>query len=390
MAIKICNNIVLSNVNGASGNNIAIGTNTGLAAVTTGVNNIVIGPNTGTCLTTGSNNNFFGCNAGCSVTTGSNNIIVGNYAGTTGLSDTIFLKAGATCLKVASGALTVNGSAVGGASPISVNATTKSIYSCTSGTPTGYHNIVLGTCAGAKPITGNSNVVLGKYAGQCLWGGFRNVLLGELSGKNICGGYNNVAIGTYAGCCLVGAYDNIFMGWGAGRYSYCNYNIAIGRNAGSTMTTAYNNIMIGCATGSNGFGLGTITTCCNIIMMGNCYHTDAIIQIGWTTVSDIRDKCVWGPVPHGRSFLQKLETIEFSFKDRETGILDENSKRRYGFSAQNVLEAEGDNPIITNNKDLDKLKITNDYLIPVLVNAINELSTELDELKARIVVLEAK
>ena len=125
--------------------------------------------------------------------------------------------------------------------------------------------------------------------------------------------------------------------------------------------------------------------------MGNSSHACAQIQIGWTTVSDIRDKCIFGNVPHGRGFLQKINPIKFAFKNRETGeITDPDGKKRYGFSAQEILDAEGNEPIIASNENPDKLQITSDYLVPILVNAIKELSSELDALKERVILLEAK
>jgi hypothetical protein len=123
--------------------------------------------------------------------------------------------------------------------------------------------------------------------------------------------------------------------------------------------------------------------------MGNSSHTNALIQINWTTISDCRDKCIFGDVPHGRGFLQNITPIEYALKDRETGCLkDEEGKRRYGFSAQNVLEAEGNSPVIVNANDLENLKITSDYMIPVLVNAVKELSEEVETLKSRVSELE--
>ena len=123
--------------------------------------------------------------------------------------------------------------------------------------------------------------------------------------------------------------------------------------------------------------------------MGNASHTCAQIQIGWTTVSDIRDKCIFGSVPHGRGFLERLNPIEFAFKDRVTNeITDPEGKRRYGFSAQEVLEAEGEHNVVVSTEDSEKLQMTNDYLIPILVNAVKELSAEVNELRDRITALE--
>jgi len=115
--------------------------------------------------------------------------------------------------------------------------------------------------------------------------------------------------------------------------------------------------------------------------MGNATHTCAQIQIAWTVVSDARDKCIFGNVPHGRSFFERINPIKFAFKDRITGLLkDPEGKQRYGFSAQEVLEAEGNNPVIVSDENPDLLQMTSDYMIPILVNAIKELSAEVDAL----------
>ena len=126
--------------------------------------------------------------------------------------------------------------------------------------------------------------------------------------------------------------------------------------------------------------------------MGNNAHTCAQIQIAWTTVSDCRDKCIFGSVPHGRGFLQKIQPIEFAFKNRHTNeITDPEGKRRYGFSAQNVLEAEGnEHSVVVSAEDPEKLQMTNDYLVPILVNAVNELSAEIESLRSRVIDLEQK
>ena len=123
--------------------------------------------------------------------------------------------------------------------------------------------------------------------------------------------------------------------------------------------------------------------------MGNSSHTCAQIQVAWTAVSDIRDKCIFGKVPHGKGFLNQVNPIIFSFKDRETGQLTDE-KKRYGFSAQEILELEGDEPVLVGNDNPEKLGLTAEYIIPILVNAINELSAELDTVKLEIEELKRK
>jgi len=126
----------------------------------------------------------------------------------------------------------------------------------------------------------------------------------------------------------------------------------------------------------------------NCIVIGNASHTTACIQIAFGVASDIRDKHVFGCVQHGRDFLRNINPIKYSFKDRETNeITDE--RVRYGFSAQEVLELEGDENIIVQNINPDKLGITHDYLLPVLVNAIKELDAENTLLKAEIAAIKA-
>ena len=211
-------------------------------------------------------------------------------------------------------------------------------------------------CAGNCNTTGNHGIFIGCQAGFCNTTGSNNFFAGQ------CAGYSNTTGSShiYAGLC-----------------------------AGYCATTGTNNLFFGCNAGVGTAGLANITTESNRIIMGNSSHTCAQIQIAWTAVSDARDKCIFGGVPHGRGFLQKINPIKFSFKDRTTGCLTD-VRKRYGFSAQEVLQAEGDEPIIVSDDDPEKLQLTADYMLPVLVNAIKELSDEVENLKARIVTLESK
>ena len=62
---------------------------------------------------------------------------------------------------------------------------------------------------------------------------------------------------------------------------------------------------------------------------------------------------------------------------------------RYGFLAQDILALEGDNPVIIDNEFEDALKYKGEHLVPVLVNAIKELSETNKDLKSRIEALES-
>ena len=165
----------------------------------------------------------------------------------------------------------------------------------------------------------------------------------------------------------------------------------MGAYAGGKITTGVNNIAFGNNSGTTGAspsGLINLTTNSHTIVMGNSSHTTACIQISWGVASDIRDKCVYGNVPHGRDFLRGVNPIKYSFKDRETNEVTDD-RVRYGFSAQEILELEGEENIIAQDKNPDKLGLTHDYLIPVLVNAVKELDQENQELKAEIAAIKA-
>jgi hypothetical protein len=119
------------------------------------------------------------------------------------------------------------------------------------------------------------------------------------------------------------------------------------------------------------------------VCMGSTYVTNAYIQVAWTVVSDERDKTNFAPVPYGLDFVNQLKPTAYQFKkDRETDV--PTGIVRYGFKAQDILALEGDTPVIIDVEDLNKLRFNSDSLIPVLVNAIKELTTRLELLEGKL------
>ena len=254
----------------------------------------------------------------------------------------------------------------------------------------GGSNTLIGGCAGIYIATsgaslsapGQYNVAVGPYAmaGESSGGttGSCNIAIGSCTLWKTTSGCMNTAVGACAGNCITSGCCNVFIGYSAG---------------GNCITTGSNNIDIGWySLSSNGFynlsGSSISTSTCNTIHMGNCNHSNACIRISWSVVSDIRYKCVWGNVTKGKSFLNSITPIEYSFKDRYTEELTDNI-RRYGFSAQEILELEGDDNVIVSNNNPESLGLTSDYLIPIIVNAIKELSAENQALLARVEALES-
>ena len=339
---------------------------------TTGSDNNFFGRAAGLCNTTGGNNNFFGANAGLCNTIGCNNTFFGACSGrnnTSGSNNTFF--------GCSAGRYNTSGN-------------DNNFFGSYSGhcNTSGGDNNFFGNGAGQQNTTGRDNNFFGRAAGIFNTTGSYNNFFGGSSGFFNTTGCNNNFFGISAGRANTSGGNNNFFGVSAGRYNTTgNYNNFFGANAGRNNTTGSNNLFFGRYAGTTipGNGLANITTESNRIIMGNADHTCAQIQIAWTTVSDARDKCIYGAINRGLGFLKNVNPIEFAFKDRVTGELkDPAGKRRYGFSAQDILALEGDTPVIVSTENPDQLQMTNDYLIPILVNAVKELSAQVEELKSRL------
>jgi hypothetical protein len=310
----------LESINGGD-YNTAIGFDAG-QDLTTADHNTFLGALSGRYATTGQRNTFVGSQtADNSVVTGSDNVALGCRAANNITSAANNVAIGASCLEISTS----------GEGQVAIGF--EALKDCT----TGSGNIAIGKKAGENLTTGGSNTFIGyAAAGGGTVSGAANICIGDATGYNLSGGSNN---------------------------------ILIGQNAGRT----------GSQTPQS---LGAVTTNSNEIQMGNGSHTGAYIQIGWTTVSDARDKGQIKDVPHGLDFVSQLQPKSFEFKsDREAEETD--GIERYGFLAQDVLELEGDNPVVVNKNDENKLKMTNDYLVPILVNAIKELKQEIEILKSK-------
>ena len=322
-----------------------------------GANNVRIGAAAGDSIILGGDNNVVvGTSAGTAITTGAGNIAVGSLA-------------------LAANTTADHNIAVG--------------YFTLGANTTGAYNIAVGGVALAANTTGGANVAMG-YAAL---------------GANTTGA-NNAAIGYAALDANTTGVYNIAFGTGTlGANTTASYNVAIGGAALQANTTGASNTAVGHAalyyntTGSGNTMLGPLNSAGtytptfnptvedNRFCMGSSSVTNAYIKVAWTVTSDARDKTNFAPVPHGLDFVQQLQPTAYQFKvDRETDVA--TGIVRYGFKAQDVLELEGDNPVIVDNEDDSHLRLNESSLIPVLVNAIQELSAQVTALTARLAILE--
>jgi hypothetical protein len=267
--------------------------------------------------------------------------------------------------------------------------------------------------------TGSGNTFTGYRAGKSNTTGANNTANGYQALRfNTTGGQNTVT-GNYALYANSTGAGNVVNGYQAirfnttGNYNIANgnqvlysnttgsYNTANGNQALYSNTTGIHNVANGNqtlysnTTGSGNIGIGFFnnigayapvfdpTVEDNRIVMGHTAVTNAYVQVAWTVVSDARDKTAFAPVPHGLDFVNAMKPTEYQFK---AGGRDGEADgiRRYGFLAQDVLALEGDSPVLVDAEDQDKLKLKESNIIPVLVKAIQELSAEVQTLKAKL------
>jgi hypothetical protein len=126
----------------------------------------------------------------------------------------------------------------------------------------------------------------------------------------------------------------------------------------------------------------TITTGSNNVVIGNNSVTNALIKVAFTVTSDARDKTCITNVAHGLCFINQLNPIAFRFKKSREDETP-SGQTRYGFKAQDILALEGDNPVIIDNNNPDNLKYKGEHLVPILVNAVKELTKKIESLESK-------
>ena len=372
--------------------NVAVGYNA-LGSDETGANNTAVGALAGFA-TTGSENTFLGYRAGKTTTSATTNIVVGSFALDNGAANT-------------GGLNTVMGHS---AARLITTGTRNTIlgYGAGAAVTTGAGNILLGgTATGNSITTGSSNIAIGQNALPTLTASlYPNIAIGENALYSMATGYQNVAIGYTAGQSATGVGVTI-VGDSAGfSVTSGNSNTCFGVAAGYSITTGANNLCLGPSAGQSNQPTTVITTQSNQIVVGNADHTNAHIQIDWTVASDKRDKTDVTPLDMGLSFINKLEPVTYKWDKRvkyEEGKTPDGTHKEswtdVGFLAQDVekIEAEFGHKIEdeTNlttymSEDKDAYGLTYAKFVPMLVKSVQELSTQVDELKQELATLKGE
>lgn len=270
----------------------------------------------------------------------------------------------------------------------------QALFTCDSGG----NNIAMGDTALYSITTGSTNFAAGEAAGQSLTTGSGNFCMGRLAGRNITASSSNLCIGNQAGDGISGAFSSFNVAVGADALSAAlttglstavganalvkstgQGNTGIGYDAGNTTTSGTNVTCIGhdaeasSATASNEITLGdanVATLRCN---------TQTI-----SSLSDVRDKTDVQELPEGLEFISKLNPVKFQWQTRDGNGKDGTYEA--GFIAQELQSAQQDADAdylgLVMDENPDRLEASYGKLVPMLVKAIQELKSEVEQLKA--------
>lgn len=270
------------------------------------------------------------------------------------------------------------------------------------------NNVFVGSCVGVGNNSGRNNVVVGKCAGYGLMsnsvaiGGKalacgsnydNSVAIGNAAGRN--GPSNSVNIGEAAGFASgVNAVRSVNIGHNAGQFAYCCNNVTIGACAGR-FGTQNNSVQIGF------YAYGAYNTS-NKFVLGRYSANNSYVYVGWTNVSDSRDKTNIENLPDnlGLNFIRKLRPISFKYDSRipymfkcgfEYGVKDGTLKKNecnYGFLAQEIEQAAKDLNVnfdgVSYDTYNDRYGVKMLELLSPIVKSIQELNNELDNIEKQI------
>ena len=299
---------------------------------------------------------------------------------------------------------TPNGNvAVGYKAGTSVTTATRFVavgYQAAASNTTGGYTTAIGYDSLKAQTTGGSNTAVGTRSMEDLTTGDVNTGVGEACMYKLTTGDYNSGFGQ----CMVALTSG-------------SRNTAVGMNAGNDITTGLYNVVLGMNNTTSGNGSSQIVLGYGVQGTGDSNFTfggsstDSNIAFGATTItapSDIRLKENIQDEEIGLDFINDLRPVTFQWK-KEKDIPSEmkaykegseervmNGKYNHGFIAQEVKEVIDKHNLKdgfdmwTEDKSDGRQRIGDASLMPLMVKAVQELSTQVDELKSEIKTLKGE
>ncbi len=245
---------------------------------------------------------------------------------------------------------------------------------------TGNDNTATGRSALQNNTTGSDNTAVGRNALVNNTTGSDNTAVGLSTLRDNTTGDSNTATGRFALVSNTTGIQNTATGRNAlFNNTTGNQNTALGYSAGSDNTTGSNNTMLGYDAEASSASVS------NTVTLGNSSITTLRCQVtSITSLSDRRDKTNIQPIGAGLAFVEQLEPVKFDWNMRDGGKVDVPDM---GFVAQDLLQVMEDTgidvPHLVSQDNPDKLEAAYGTLIPILVQAIKELSAKVKALEER-------
>jgi len=278
---------------------------------------------------------------------------------------------------------------------------------------TGSGNVVMGQEALKTNTTGNFNVAIGRESLLSLTTAANCVAVGKATLENVTTGAENVGIGKQAGASVTTGAANVFAGDFAGaNLSTGSNNVFIGHNTGTQGESSVTNsscVYIGeGASGNNTatfeyvIGQGRIGLGTNTFAFGkasNVVYNVFTSNASWTRSSDLHKKTNIEDTDLGLSFINELRPVTFNWRPNtelpkhykdydETKNVMETDINLYGMIAQDVekaLDKVGHKNFGGWTEEEDgSQSLSQEMFIYPLINAVKELSAEVDELKKKL------
>lgn len=331
-----------------------------------GGSNTLIGYQAGVINSTGAVNTFVGALTGSSNTTGSRNTAIGGsayFSGQTGNDNTAVGEASMSAM-------------TSGANNVAVGAGT--MLTCSTGS--------FNTCVGAGSLplaTGSDSTAVGYASLGKVSSGTRNVGVGSLAGTRITTGGSNTVLGAEAGSFINSGGSNVVIGSSAAATGTNNLtsgssNVFIGTSVAASGATVSSELVVG----SSLTGKGTQTAF--IGGTNGAYNAKNVTT--WETTSDQRIKKNIVPFNQGLEVLNQIQVKNFEYRTKEEIteldplVAVERSGVQIGIIAQELRQVL---PQCVTENSTGVLSVNTDSLVWYLINAVKQLSAEVEQLKQK-------
>ena len=284
---------------------------------------------------------------------------------------------------------------------------------------TGSFNVAIGTGSMLNNTSASNNTAIGKDSLRANTTGTFNTALGRSCLESIttassstgvgygalaaCTSDENTAVGKHASVNVSTGQQNTSLGSQA-LYTATTgtQNTCLGRTAGYDGTTGSNNLLLGLDAGRSNSPGGTVNNESNVVVLGNNDIASFFCAETSISSSDSRDKTDITDFGIGLKWIEALRPVTYKWDKRTWYGTEEEpfgtpdgskkkSKINIGFLAQEALAIEKANGYGTSNDDSLIVNLTPDgmsygmkyeRLVPILVNALKELSAKVTALEA--------